>query len=93
MWLHRPRFEFRVKLTSQKPGMITDFDDLDQFTVRRNPADDHSLFLQPIQKFVVEFIAVAVALGNFLLVICLEGQRMVCNTTAVCAQPHAGAFL
>ena len=38
MGCHGARFEFRMELTTQKPGMITDFDDLHQFTVRRSPA-------------------------------------------------------
>lgn len=32
---HRAGFEFRMKLTAQKPGMVRQFDNLYQSTIRR----------------------------------------------------------
>ena len=93
MRFHRPGFEFRMELTSQKPGMTADFDDLHQFSVRRSSADDHSGFLQALQLVVVEFIAVAVPFGYFVFLIGLVGKSMVFNAAGVCAQSHRRTFI
>ena len=62
MRFHRPGFEFRVKLTSQKPGMITNFDDLNQLAIGRDTAETQTGLLQLFFKFIVKLITVAMPL-------------------------------
>ena len=61
MRIHWTGFEFRMKLTSQKPGMLLQLNDFDQIAMRGDTADLETFFLQAGLKLVVEFVAVTVA--------------------------------
>ena len=65
MRLERARFQFGVKLHADEPGVIGEFDGFRQQPVGRNAGEDQALFLEPGAIGGVDFVAVAVALGNF----------------------------
>ena len=64
MRVHGAGFEFRVELAAQKPGMVGQFHYLHKVSVRRGAAENHAFFRQSFLKFIIEFIAVAVAFFN-----------------------------
>ncbi len=56
-----------MELTAKEPGVVFKLDNLYQISVRRKPAQNHAVAAQEFAVVVVEFIAVAVALGNLFL--------------------------
>lgn len=56
------RQKFRMELRTDHEGVAIDFDNFNQFTIRRNSRQDHSVFLEDLAIFVVEFEAVAMTL-------------------------------
>jgi hypothetical protein len=73
MTIHWARFEFRMELAAQEPGMIFDLDNLDEPAVGRDPAQHHALGGKAFAIVVVEFITMPVALGNLFAAIDLQG--------------------
>ena len=61
----RLRFEFRMELAADEPGMIGHFDDFDVHAVGRAAGDAESGARQRLLVLAIEFVAMAVALGNF----------------------------
>ena len=54
--------KLRMKLAGDEEGMFGQFDDLHQFPVRREPAQDEAGFLESFAIRIVEFVAMAMAL-------------------------------
>ena len=67
MRLSRPRLEFRMELAPQKPGMVFDLNNLDQFTVGACTADLHPESGHYAFIGIVELISVSVSFGYLLL--------------------------
>src|SRR5581483_11720547 len=61
MWTIRAAFKFGMELRGDKPGMIDQFDNLDQAVIRRAPAENHAVRLHTFAELVVKFVAMAVA--------------------------------
>src|SRR5215471_3169578 len=64
MRLEWPRFELRVELHADEPGMIWPFDNLRQQTVRRETGEAQAGGLQPVAVARVHLVAVTVALRD-----------------------------
>ena len=60
MRLVRLAVEFGMKLARDKKRMVGQFDDLDQFSVRRIAAENEIRLGEPVAVGVVEFVAVTV---------------------------------
>ena len=58
-------FEFGVKLTAEKPGMVLYFDDFHQLFIRRLPGEQEPFVTEYLTVFIVELVAVPVAFVNF----------------------------
>lgn len=58
-------FEFGVELAGGEPRVLWQFDDLDEPPIRGQTGRDQPGGDERIAEVVAEFIAVAVALGNF----------------------------
>jgi hypothetical protein len=56
--VHRSRLELRMELTSQEPGMVTDFHNFHQLSIWRDAAHDQPCLLQPLSKVIIKFIPV-----------------------------------
>lgn len=61
MRLVRFAVEFRVKLAGDKEGMIGQFNDFDQSTVRSKAAEDELGLLEAIAVSIIELVTVAMA--------------------------------
>src|SRR3984893_15929854 len=60
----RPRLELGMKLHTDEPGMILILNHLGQESVGRHAGKAHAVLLEPVLVPGIDFIAVAVALGN-----------------------------
>src|SRR5713226_866651 len=60
----RATLKFGMELRADKPGMICQFNDLDQAIIGRAAADDHAMRLHAPAKLIVELVAMAVALED-----------------------------
>src|SRR5262245_40771606 len=58
------RFQFGVRLSAQEPGMVGELDHLDEFPVGRFARKDESGLRHAVFEGRVEFVAVAMALGD-----------------------------
>src|SRR3990172_10782149 len=67
MAIHGAGLKLGMELAAQEPRVVFKLDDLDQIAVGRESAQDHPLTAEEVPVAVVEFVAVAVALGNLLL--------------------------
>src|SRR3990172_1361975 len=82
-----------MELTSQKPGVVCDFNDLDEFTVRACPAYFHAESGHDAFIGVVELISVPVTLGDLFLTVRRKGQGIFFDMTGVCSKTHGAALL
>src|SRR5689334_15245718 len=73
--------ELRMELRCNKPGMIPQFDDLDQAIVSRATTDDQTMRLHALAIFVIELITMAMALKDYRLTICLISPGPLRETT------------
>jgi methyl-accepting chemotaxis protein len=64
MRVERPAFQFRVVLHADEPRMIRIFDRLRQHAVRRHAGEHQAAIFQPLLVVDIDFVAVAMALGN-----------------------------
>src|SRR5262245_28124997 len=62
--LRRFRLELRVTLNADEPGMVWQFDDLDEQTVRARSRESHPGGFKTRAVIVVHLVAVAVPLGD-----------------------------
>lgn len=65
----RTGFELRMKLNADKPWMRFELDDFNQAIIRGNTAHDHAVLFEQRAIGVIEFVAMAMALEDKLLVI------------------------
>src|SRR6516165_12369558 len=93
MRLHGLRFELRVELAAQIPGVIRDLADLDVGAVRCFPGDAQPGGLQSVFILAVELVAVAVAFVDFALAIGLTRKAVFGQTAGPASQPHGASKL
>src|SRR5579863_2568820 len=87
----RLRFELRMELAADEPGMVGNFDDLDVNAVGRAPRDAEARARQRLIVFAVEFVAVPVPLGNLERAVSLRRKRPRLEFAGPRAQPHRPA--
>src|SRR5207248_2163671 len=75
MGCRRPRLVLRMELTSEEPGVILEFDDLDEFSVRRFPGYAKSFFFQRRDVFGIRFVAMTMPFLDEIGPVCLAGDR------------------
>ena len=93
MWLYRPRFEFRMKLAPQEPGVIFQLYYLDKLSVRRQAADHQAFGCQQFAELVVEFVTVAVPFRDVLNAISLCCMSTMLEDSRIGTEPHGAAHL
>src|SRR6185437_16301675 len=64
MRLHRFRFELRVELAAEEPGMIRDLADLDVGPIRRLAGESQAVLSKNLLVLTIELITVPVAFAN-----------------------------
>ena len=61
----RLRFELRMKLATNEPGMIRHLDDFDIHAIGRPPGNPESSARERLLVLAIKFVAMAMALGDF----------------------------
>src|SRR5512146_3368158 len=82
-----------MELRGEEPGMILEFDDFHQSTIRRQSAQHQSLRGQLLTIGVVELIAMAMPFPDFAYPVHLLGERPVSEHAEVAPQPHGAALI
>ena len=80
-----------MELAAQKPGMIGEFDDLDEFAVGRFTRKDQAVLAQPVNVDRVEFVAMAMTFADLVRAVDLLRQRAVAQFARIRAEPHRAA--
>src|SRR6202007_3252544 len=87
------RQEFRVKLASNEPRVVLDFDHLDQTAVRTGATDDKSMLLEQRPIFQVELVAVPMAFDCLIATIGTLGKSTGYKLSGPAAEAHRGTFI
>src|SRR5882672_4470222 len=82
-----------VELHPHEPGVLRKLDDLDQVQILVEPRHLEPVLLQILTVAVVEFVPVAVALGDVRFRVFLRGVRAGAELAIVGAEPHGAALL
>ena len=92
-WMRRERFrfEFGVELAADKPRMVGHLDDFDIGAVRRAAGDLETGGGERRFVFAIEFVAMAVALGNFGLAVGRVRERPGLKSARPRSQAHRPA--
>ena len=85
--------ELRMELGADHPGVIPQLADLHQGAVGQGAAGDEARLLQPGPKLVVQLVAVAVPLDDFLATVSGVGLGARHQSATVTAQPHGAALV
>ena len=93
MGLKRLRFELRMKLAAEIPGMIRHFADFDIHAIRSLAGQTEAMPCKRLFKLAIEFVAVAMALADLRCAIGLLGKTSRSEKTRVGAEPHGSAKL
>src|SRR5499427_3665363 len=91
MRLKRPRFQLRMELDANEPGMIVILDNFRQDPVGRHARKTHAPLLEAAFVCRVDFVAVAVALGDFSRAINLRHSAYAGQDRIISAKPHGAA--
>jgi hypothetical protein len=87
----RLRFELRVALHGQEPGMARQLDDFDQLAVWTCTRDLHAVRAELLAIGVVELIAVPMAFVHFELAVGLVSKAAFGQLAGVFSEPHGAA--
>src|SRR5579884_4073049 len=93
MRLQRLRFELRMELAAEIPGVILEFADLDIGGVRRLSRDAQAVAGKPLLEIAVELVAVTMALADLRRAVGLRGEASFGQLARVRAQAHGAAQL
>jgi hypothetical protein len=77
-----------MELTGKEPGMVFDFNDLDEVLVGRNAGNNKTVARQRFLERPIKFIPMAMALGNYRGVVRAMGAGALGEIRRICAQPH-----
>src|ERR1035441_9041214 len=91
MRCERLRFEFRMELDADEPGMVGHLDDFDVDAVGSASRDAKSSAGERFLVLAVEFIAMAMAFGNFSLAVGFRGKRTGLELAGPRAETHGAA--
>ena len=87
-----PAFKFRMILDANEKTVGRDFNRFYQFSIWGCPGYFHSLFLKLLTVLVIEFVAMAMPFGDFLLPIGMMHYGIRMDFTWVCSQAHGSSF-
>jgi ABC-type xylose transport system permease subunit len=93
MRLERLGFELGVKLAAEIPGVVADFADFDIHAVGSLAGEAQAVLLQNVLVFAIEFVAVTVALADFLFAVGGAGEAAFLEQAGVRAEAHGTAEL
>src|SRR6185437_5370331 len=88
MRFQRLRFEFRVKLAAEKPGVIRHFADFDVHAIGRLAGEPHAMLGKRLFELAIEFVAVAMALADLFHAISAGGETSIRKLAGIGAEPH-----
>src|SRR5690349_21480745 len=60
----RPRLQLGMELTADEPGVILELDDLDELSIRREPAEPHPMLHEEIAVAIRDFVTMSVPLAH-----------------------------
>src|SRR5579875_162893 len=83
--------EFGMKLAADEPGMVGNFDDFDVHAVGSFAGDAEAGSGQRLFVIAIEFVAMAMTLGNFGLAVGFGGERAGLEFAGPGAKPHGAA--
>src|SRR6201993_168309 len=89
----RLRFEFRMKLAANEPGMLRHFDNFDIHAIGRPASDAETGARQRLLVLAIKFVAMAMALGDFEHSISLMRKRAGLQSARPRPKPHRAAHL
>src|SRR5215467_12676560 len=81
-------FEFGMKLATQEPWMISQFDDLHEILIGRHAGNNQTLLREIAFKRPVEFVTMAMALGDDRRLVNSIRQRAFKQVCRICAESH-----
>src|SRR5689334_16164749 len=93
MRLQRLRFEFRMELAAQEPGMIGQLANFNVHSVRSFARQAKTMLLQNRLILTVEFIAVAMPFADLAPAVGLASEAVVRDLAGIRAQTHGSAQL
>src|SRR5580704_4109961 len=89
----RLRFEFRMKLAANEPGVIGHFDNLDIHVIGRPARDPEAGARERLLILAIKFVAMAMALGDFERAVSLMRKRPGLEFARPRPKPHRAAHL
>src|SRR5439155_19992024 len=84
-WL---RLEFGVELAAEKPGMVCEFDDLDEILVGGNAGNDQSVVGEYLLELPVELVSMTMPFRDYTGIVNTIGQRARLQICGIRATPH-----
>ncbi len=84
---------FRVELRADKPRMIMEFEDLDEGAVGARAGESNAGGFEGRAQIIIDFIAVAVALGDLAFAVDGADVRVVGEFAEIGTQAHGAAFV
>src|SRR5216683_389536 len=93
MRAHRPRFQLRMELAADEPGMVGQFDHLDQRAVRRQSRRAQTVLRQHVAVGVRHLVPVAMALAYLRRVVGLRDMRTRTEPAGIGTETHRAAHL
>ena len=93
MWRQRFGFEFRVKLASEKPGMVGELDYFDEFFIGAHARDHHSLLDKEVLIGPVELITVSMSFRYLQNAIRLVRQRAGFERARISTESHRASHV
>ncbi len=88
---HWLRFEFRVELAAEEPGVARDLADFDVGTIGRFAGDAEAIVFEDLLVFAVEFVAVAVAFADGGFPVGLTGEAIGGEFAIISTKAHGAA--
>src|SRR4030043_1806632 len=82
-----------MKLRSQHPGMVPEFNYLDQPTVSGKTAGNQTSLIKSIAEFVVKLKSMAMPLMDNMLTVSISGTAAVNKVAGIGTQPHGPSFV
>src|SRR5258708_36159940 len=93
MRARRPRLELGMELTPDEPGMRRQLDDLHELSVRRQPAEPHTVVYEKVAILIRHLVAVTMALADLADAVHLRDARSAREATRIRTEPHGAAHV
>ena len=87
------RTEFRMELNGDEPGVVREFDDLDELAVRRFSGHEESVLCECLLIRPVELVAMPMPFVNDVTVVNLPSTGLFGKLTRILAQPHRASHV